>query len=174
MTWTFTITGDVTDEADNCSTGLQATYTDATNATDPCAVVITRTWSLTDNCGNTTTHPQTITVVDLTVPTFTAPANIQISCEQDDLNPTITGDVTDEADNCSTGLQATYTDATNATDPCAVVITRTWSLTDNCGNTTTHPQTITVVDLTVPTFTAPANIQISCEQDDLDLLLREM
>ena len=110
------------------TTALQdytATYTDATNATDPCAVVITRTWSLTDNCGNTTTHPQTITVVDLTVPTFTAPANIQISCEQDDLDLTITGDVTDEADRLLTGLQATYTDATNATDPCAVVITRT-------------------------------------------------
>ena len=43
----LTITGDVTDEADNCSTGLDATYTDSVTA-GSCAnaSVITRTWTL--------------------------------------------------------------------------------------------------------------------------------
>ena len=65
-------------------------------------VVITRTWSLTDDCCNTTTHDQIIMVVDDTAPTFTAPADLTISCEQDETNLTLTGDVTDEADNCDT------------------------------------------------------------------------
>ena len=134
----LTLTGDVTDEADNCDITLDATYTDAVNSSNPCAVVITRTWSLTDDCLNTTTHDQIITVIDDTDPTFTAPANLTISCEQDETSLTLTGDVTDEADNCDITLDATYTDAVNSSNPCAVVITRTWSLTDDCLNTTTR------------------------------------
>ena len=44
---------------------LEATYTDSV-ATGSCAnaSVITRTWTLIDDCDNTTTLVQTITVVD--------------------------------------------------------------------------------------------------------------
>ena len=161
------VTGDVTDEADNCSTGLNATYSDVT-VNGPCegTHVITRTWHLTDNCGNAAADQvQTITVSDNTAPTFTAPADIEIftdaGCNYNAL-PAVTGDVTDEADNCSTGLNATYSDVTVA-GPCegTHVITRTWHLTDNCGNAAADQvQTITVSDNTAPTFTAPADIEI--------------
>ncbi|SDS28819.1 gliding motility-associated C-terminal domain-containing protein [Formosa sp. Hel1_31_208] len=169
----LTLTGDVTDEADNCSTGLEATFVD-TVADGACAneSVITRTWSLTDDCDNTTTLVQTITVEDTTPPTFTVPADITIECDQDPSDLTLTGDVTDEADNCSTGLEATFVD-TVADGACAneSVITRTWSLTDDCDNTTTLVQTITVEDTTPPTFTVPADITIECDQDPSDLTL---
>ncbi|MEZ5021001.1 MAG: hypothetical protein R2756_12965 [Bacteroidales bacterium] len=100
------ITGDVTDEADNCDTSLDATFTDAVAAgTCEGEEIITVTWTLTDDCGNTTTHIQIITVRDTTPPTFTVPADITIykdaTCNYD-ANVTITGDVTDEADNCDT------------------------------------------------------------------------
>ncbi|WP_299229833.1 hypothetical protein, partial [uncultured Psychroserpens sp.] len=72
--------------------------------------VITRTWTLTDDCDNTTTLVQTITIEDTTAPTFTVPADITIECDQDPNELTLTGDVTDEADNCSTGLEATFSD----------------------------------------------------------------
>ena len=162
-----TATGDVTNEADNNSTGLQATYDDAIVA-GPCpgTFIITRTWSLVDNCGNAATDQvQTITVSDNTVPTFTRPVNITIYTDANgDYNAatTATGDVTNEADNNSTGLQATYDDAIVA-GPCpgTFIITRTWSLVDNCGNAATDQvQTITVSDNTVPTFTRPVNITI--------------
>ncbi|MGC4039747.1 MAG: gliding motility-associated C-terminal domain-containing protein, partial [Flavobacterium sp.] len=165
-------TGDVTNEADNCSTGLQATFTDSV-ADGQCAgsKVITRTWSLVDACGNAApTQTQTITVTDNIAPTFTAPADITINTTANctyDASVAATGDVTNEADNCSTGLQATFTDSV-ADGQCAgsKVITRTWSLVDACGNAApTQTQTITVTDNIAPTFTAPANITISTGAD---------
>src|SRR6185436_3722278 len=121
---------------------------------------------LMDNCGNTAaTQVQTITVSDNTAPTFTRPADITIYTDANcNYNSSVaaTGDVTNEADNCSTGLQATFSDAT-VDGPCqgSKVITRTWSLMDNCGNTAaTQVQTITVSDNTAPTFTRPADITI--------------
>src|SRR5207247_5029374 len=77
-------------------------------------------------------------VSDNTAPTFTRPVDVTIftdaSCNYD-ASVTATGDVVNEADNCSTGLQATFTDVT-ASGPCqgTHVITRTWHLADNCGN----------------------------------------
>ena len=58
---------------------------------------VSRTWTLTDDCGNTTTLVQTITVQDTTAPTFTVPANITIECDQNINDLTLTGDVTDES-----------------------------------------------------------------------------
>ena len=160
------LTGDVTDEADNCSTGLEATYSDSV-AAGSCAneSVITRTWTLVDDCGNTTTADQTITIVDTTAPTFTVPADLTIECDQDETDLGLTGDVTDEADNCDTTLDATYSDSV-AAGSCAneSVITRTWTLTDDCGNTTTQDQTITIVDTTAPVITVEAfDLTVECD-----------
>ncbi len=159
------ITGDVTDEADNCDTSLDATFTDAV-VPGACEgeEIITRTWTLTDDCGNPTTHIQIITVRDTTPPTFTVPADITIYKDATcgfDASVGITGDVTDEADNCDTSLDATFTDAV-VPGACEgeEIITRTWTLTDDCGNPTTHIQIITVRDTTPPTFTVPADITI--------------
>ncbi|MEY8869224.1 hypothetical protein AB9K24_06935, partial [Meridianimaribacter flavus] len=77
----------------------------------------------------------------------------------------LTGDVTDEADNCDSSLEATYSDAV-ADGNCAneSVITRTWSLTDDCGNTATLVQTINVVDTTAPVIVGDfeTTIDVSC------------
>ncbi|MBK7342085.1 MAG: hypothetical protein IPJ06_02560 [Saprospiraceae bacterium] len=91
---------------------LDATYTDAP-AMGSCEgeVVITRTWSLTDLCGNTTAQDQIITVRDTISPTFTVPDDITINADMDclyDTDPVITGDVSDEADNCTAVLDAIY------------------------------------------------------------------
>ena len=96
-----------------------------------------------DNCGNETMYVQNIYVVDTTAPTFTVPADITIECDVDNKDVSITGDVTDEADNCATGLEATWTDAVTP-GSCAdnFIITRTWTLVDECGNTTTADQII--------------------------------
>ncbi|MBK7342088.1 MAG: hypothetical protein IPJ06_02575 [Saprospiraceae bacterium] len=105
----------VTDEADNCSSGLDAVYADDVNpGTCEGEQIITRTWTLQDDCGNSTEQVQTITVQDNIPPTFSVPADITIEKDvncQYDADPILTGDVIDEADNCTTGgLDASYSD----------------------------------------------------------------
>ncbi|MDH7516485.1 MAG: FlgD immunoglobulin-like domain containing protein [Bacteroidota bacterium] len=133
----------------------------------PAAYTRVRKWNFTDDCGNTSTdYTQTITVIDNTPPTFTRPADITIYRDGQcgyDASVSATGDVTNEADNCGVG-QATYSDAVDASDACAVVITRTWSLVDNCGNKAADQvQTITVKDNTIPLWTSiPLDKTIDC------------
>ena len=169
----MSITGEATNIADNCSSDLEATYVDVTVPGDcPNTMSITRTWAVTDECGNTTEKSQTIMIEDNTPPTFTVPTNVTIDCGDDETNLSLTGDVTDEADNCSTGIEATYTDASEeGTCPIINTITRTWTLVDECGNVTTKVQTISVQDNTGPEFTVPASVSIECTEDvnDLDL-----
>ncbi|MDX9812944.1 MAG: HYR domain-containing protein, partial [Bacteroidales bacterium] len=97
-------TGDVTNEADNCGVG-QATYSDIIDNSDACNLIITRTWHLVDNNGNhAADQVQTITVRDNIPPTFSAPTNITIytnSICSYNASPTLTGNVTNESDNCS-------------------------------------------------------------------------
>ena len=165
-------TGDVTDEADNCSTDINATYVDKVEE-GSCEgeKIITRTWSLVDNCGNAAEDQvQTITVKDNIAPTFTAPADLTIysdeNCEYN-ASPDVTGDVTDEADNCSTDINATYVDKVeDGSCEGEKIITRTWSLVDNCGNAAEDQvQTITVKDNIAPTFKAPADVDLDCADD---------
>ncbi|MCM8907629.1 HYR-like domain-containing protein, partial [Tenacibaculum finnmarkense] len=168
-------TGEVSDEADNCSTGLKATFTDVeTKGSCDGSKTITRTWNLTDSCGNSTQKDQIITVEDAIKPTFTAPKDITISTDANctfDVSVAKTGEVSDEADNCSTGLKATFTDIEKAGN-CegTKTITRTWNLTDSCGNSTQKDQIITVEDTIKPTFTAPDDITISTDANcDFDV-----
>ena len=122
---------------------------------------------MVDNCGNRAADQvQTITVSDNIVPTFTAPANIAIYTDANctyDASVSVTGDVTDESDNCSTGIEATYSDVvTDGNCEGTKVITRTWSLVDNCGNRAADQvQTITVLDTIAPALTGtwPNNIE---------------
>lgn len=152
---TVGVTGDVTDEYDNCDNTLNATFADAT-AAGSCVgeTIITRTWTLTDDCNNSTVKTQIITITDITPPTFTEPDDITIykdeNCEYD-ASVGETGDVTDEADNCDNTLNATFTDVV-VPGSCMgeEIITRTWSLTDDCQNNTTHDQVITARDTTRP------------------------
>ncbi|MEY8867899.1 gliding motility-associated C-terminal domain-containing protein, partial [Meridianimaribacter flavus] len=156
--------------SDDCSA---ITWTnDFTKLADACGATgsATVTFTATDGCGNSSTTTAIFTIVDTTAPTFTVPADVTIECDQDANDLTLTGDVTDEADNCDSGLEATYSDAVadgNCTNES--VITRTWSVTDDCGNTATLVQTINVVDTTAPTFTVPADVTIECDQDANDL-----
>jgi hypothetical protein len=159
------ITGEPTAVSDNCTVTPTVTYTDAT-AVGSCTheTIITRTWTVTDACGNSTSLDQIITVEDNTAPTFTAPVATTIykdaSCGFDS-NPTITGEPTLVDDNCDPAPAVTYLDAF-AVGSCAdeTIITRTWTVTDACGNSTSLDQIITVKDIIQPTFTTPANITI--------------
>jgi hypothetical protein len=149
---------------DNCS-GVAVTYADAAQATNSCtgAANILRTFTATDGCGNTATTTQLIVFTDNIAPTFNAPANVSVECGTDLSNLAITGDVIDEADVCSATMNVTYADAySTSAGSCLAnnTVTRTWTVTDGCGNASSEVQTITLVDTSDPVLTYDADVDL--------------
>ncbi|MCC6816753.1 MAG: hypothetical protein IT267_10100, partial [Saprospiraceae bacterium] len=99
--------------------------------------------------------------------------NLQIRssvCCVYEATPNITGDVTDEMDNCAANLSATFCDST-VTEPCegSTKIYRMWRLEDSCGNIAdVQTQLITISDVTKPTFTPPADITLYTGSSNTD------
>ena len=127
---------------DNCGTATVSMTQTTTTGSCSGNYIITRTWTATDSCGNTATHVQNVTVQDTTAPVVpSAPQDVTVSCP---------GDVPamislTAVDNCSGNITVSGTD-TIVPGSCAssYVIIRTWTFTDNCGNTSSVSQTITV------------------------------
>ena len=149
------LTGDLL-ISDNCSADGDMSVSSSDVAVGTCPIVITRTYTVSDECGNVSANiTHTINVQETIAPTFSIPTDITLysdaSCVYD-AGVGVTGDVTDESDNCSVGLNATYVDGVDNSDPCNIIITRIWSLVDGCGNTASDQiQTIIVQDTIAPT-----------------------
>jgi gliding motility-associated-like protein len=146
---------------DNCNPAGSVTGTDVSNG-GTCPEIITRTWTFTDLCGNTSTTSQTITVHDLIAPVFAAaPTAVTVACAADVPAMTNLG----YTDNCNPAGSVTGTDVSNG-GTCPEIITRTWTFTDLCGNTSSSSQTITVHDLIAPVFAAaPTAVTVACSAD---------
>ncbi len=139
---------------------------DTTAGVCPQAYTISRTWTATDDCGNTDIGVQVVTVEDTTAPTFTQPADVTIECDQNPDDLTITGDVTVVMDNCDMMPDTSYSDVVTPSLACPQesTITRTWTVTDACGNATSLIQTITVEDSTNPMLVdVPADTLVNCD-----------
>ena len=139
---------------DNCNL-FSITSSDVT-AGDGCLTTITRTWTATDACGNSSDCVQTITIVDTTAPVIICPADVSHECDA----PVDYGMAT-ATDNCNV-FSITSSDATTG-DDCLTTITRTWTATDACGNSSDCVQTITIVDTTAPVITCPADVSHECD-----------
>ena len=90
-----------------------------------CPEVITRTYSVTDDCGNTTNVIQTITIGDVTNPTASNPAAVNVECTADVPASDVTA-VTDEADNCTANPVVAFVSDVSDGNTCPEVITRTY------------------------------------------------
>jgi len=104
----------------------------------PNSFTITRTWTFTDECGNTSSVSQTINVDDTTAPEAPqAPADVTVECADDiPAAATLTA-----ADNCSGVVSGVSSDTrTDGDCPNSFTITRTWTFTDECGNTSNVSQ----------------------------------
>ena len=132
----------------------------------PEQLVITRTWTATDVCGNTANAVQTITVDDQIDPVISGtPADITFDCAGD--VPVANANAVTATDNCPGAVTLAVADATApGSCPNSFVITRTWTATDLCGNTATAVQTITVDDQVDPVISGtPADISFDCAGD---------
>ena len=113
------------------------------------AGTLARTWTATDESGNSSTCVQTITVVDTTPPVITCPADVTLQCPAD-----TSVEANGSASAVDTCGSATVVHSDEWQPACGNtgILTRTWSATDECGNSSSCVQTLTVVDTTPPDF----------------------
>ena len=135
---------------DNCDPDPLVEYSDRTvPGSSPQEMTIYRTWTATDASGNTSSCVQTIEVVDTTPPSLSSPADLVVECDQP-TDPAATGTAT-ATDNCDPVPSVEFSDETvPGACPQEMTIYRTWTATDASGNTSSHVQTIEVVDTTLP------------------------
>ncbi|MFN4255557.1 MAG: SdrD B-like domain-containing protein, partial [Saprospiraceae bacterium] len=146
---------------DNCDTNVAPVFSENVQpGSCPGNYVLVRTWTATDDCGNSVSATQTIQVQDVAPPTFASiPANVTISCG-DPLPSTIPA----ATDNCDASVFVNFSDSeTSGTCPGNRIITRTFTATDDCGNTTTAVQLIEIQDVEPPILAnVPANVTLGC------------
>jgi len=144
---------------DNCGLPVTVTMSETLlGATGICDKTILRTWTATDACGNTATASQTIEVNDAAPPVLVAaPANLALTCG----DPIPVPATLVATDNCTANVEVVLVETMNAT-ACGQDILRTWTATDDCGNTSTVSQTITLTDHTAPTATEPQDLTVNC------------
>ncbi len=142
--------------------GADPFYTDS--ELGPCGGTLLRTWTATDECGNTATYLQTITVVDQKPPTITCPPPADVACgKQYDLD--LTGRAT-AIDNCADTVFITYSDNPPAFSGCSGKIVRTWTGTDPTGNASSCTQEVGVTDTDPPVLVCPPNVTVNCGQQN--------
>lgn len=136
---------------------------------DPFANVIERTWTVTDNSGNSAQCVQIINVNFAAIADVEFPMNLDnlelpaLSCENPDTDPSNTGEPTGVV--CA-NIGFTHTDS----DPIllcnggsgAYKIIRTWTVLDWCtGEIITDQQVIKILDEVAPEISCPANLSVS-------------
>ncbi len=137
--------------SDLCDTNPVLSFNDVrTPGSCPAEYVLTRTWTATDACGNSSSASQAITVEDTTAPIITGvggPATIECPASPVFSTPTA-------SDLCDTNPVLSFNDVrTPGSCPAEYVLTRTWTATDACGNSSSASQAITVEDTTAPVIT---------------------
>lgn len=106
-----------------------------------CAGTLERTYTITDECNNSKTAVQYITLEDTTPPVFQSePEDITLESRTDLKNP-VSLVAFDESGNDAT---VTVEESYNMDDKDFVYVTRTWTATDPCDNVATHQRVIAI------------------------------
>jgi len=127
-----------------------------------CGIIVERTWTATDECGNTSTETQRLVIVDNEAPVVSeAGANAIIECPA---VPVFTAPTA--TDNCSEVTILVISDVTEGSD-CSYTRTITWAAADACGNRSgSVSQSITVIDNSAPQFTnCPSAMTVECSDE---------
>jgi hypothetical protein len=161
---TITAPDDVSVEATGFLTAVDIGYAWAMDDVGPIMIVsdapgafpvgpTTVNWTTTDAAGNNASAPQAVTVVDTVAPVITAPSDVTVEA---------TGPLTpvNLAEPEATDLVGVVSISNNAPAEGLPVSSSavTWTATDGAGNSSSVAQTVTVVDTTAPSITAPADI----------------
>ena len=161
-----------TNASDNCSGPLMINDNSSNTFTDPCGSRLV-TFTISDQCGNTSQYMATYTTIDTIAPVLVGvPGNLNLSCDQ----PIPAPPMVTVTDNCSPNLVPTFLPSSSqvldgSCQEYEYNILRTWVVSDSCGNATVATQLIRITDEVPPSYTAPPDITISCTTDPLDLTI---
>ncbi|MCB1319253.1 MAG: hypothetical protein KDK34_03310, partial [Leptospiraceae bacterium] len=166
---------------DNCDASPEVSFQDVAETFGPCQssdqllARVTRTWIIADDCGNATECAQVFNFVDSTPPTADCPVSPEIqecppgfntipvgpNTPQDDrIDPIVTGFPANVWDNYTASPSVEYRDAIQFLqcqvfgDP-VMQATRTWTITDDCGNALECIQVFRYTDTMAPTAECP-------------------
>jgi len=143
---------------DNCLGSTLVTSVSTTVEGDcPYAYVTTINFTSVDSCGNVASAQQVITVVDITAPVF-EPYDMYVSMECNEVYL----DLITASDNCGE-VTVTYVDILQS-GGCIGVIARTYTAVDECGNSATAIQYITIIDTTPAVINNPENFTVECSE----------
>ena len=139
--------------SDNCDPNITIVFNEVSSESIidcTTSYIITRTWTATDVCGNSSIAEQVVTVEgDASAPTLVGiPADETVECNA---IPVVNQSLISATDNCDTSVGIAFTENTI---PGACVhsftLERIWTATDDCGNTSIEIQQIVVEDTTAP------------------------
>jgi hypothetical protein len=151
-------------ETHTCPGGVIKTHLGDVISNQTCTnrYTITRTYQVADECDNTASCSQVITVADNTAPSITCPVAVTVQCASQVPAPGIGGVVS--VDNCGGATTVVHVSDVTVNQTCVnrYTINRTFNSTDVCGNSVTCVQTITVFDNTGPSITCPPAVTVQC------------
>jgi hypothetical protein len=149
---------------DNCDSTLSIVYADSiAPGSCPQEYTIHRRWTATDDCGNSDSCMQIITVFDDTAPEVqSGPGPVTVQCIGDIPSPNIS--LIAATDNCGS-VTVTHIGDVSDGGNCPEVFTRTYRIEDECSNFVDFTQLITVHDTTNPDITAPDDVSVQCGGD---------
>jgi hypothetical protein len=134
-TWSF----DLPTATSCCGTNITILPFPFEGVSGPCPWTYTQGWTITDNCSNSASCLQHVTVVDTNPPVLLCATNKTVCGDYWTFDPPTAYDACCGA-NVTVSVLSTVT---NRTSP--LVVTRFWTATDCCGNSTTCAQTVTVL-----------------------------
>jgi len=150
---------------DNCDPNIIVIFNELSlNSSPDCTddYVISRTWTATDDCGNSVSAEQIITVEgDSEIPVLVGvPTDLTFECSS---VPELVDPVT-ATDNCDVNVELIYNEVIGATDcPQSYTVERTWTAIDDCGNSSSGTQLLTIEDTSSPILiNVPSDLNITC------------
>ncbi len=155
--------------SDVCSgMAMPPVFLNQTITPGPCEnnYLLTLHWRADDVCGNTTLFDQNIHVRDTLPPTLAGiPADISVECDAIPDPPPVTSFTT--TDNCDQTVTVTLAETETrdtSLSSCAhwtnYTLHRTWTATDNCGNTVAQTQNIHIEDHSAPILVLPDTLNL--------------
>lgn len=144
---------------DDCDTNTSWSVEESSETLCTGTSVLTRTYTASDACGNTSAAQQLISVVDDIPPSLVIDPDTTVTCESN-----YHRSIAIATDGCSS-VTVTVDSVFSPTCGTSGAWTYTFTATDHCGNTAQAIQNVTRVDLTKPTLSIPSDTILGCGAD---------